>query len=231
MSTQKMTGPFGADYAVPVGYGRQPAKPPKRQPIVPPPSPEDWGVYPFYPPYPEVEPEPVPTPPIPGKHGHAPIPVYPVPGPAPAPAPQPYPPYPMPKPEKVDESSKKLAKLSAKAKVLVQMINDFEKKNKPAILTIGHNSYQFGTKMVTDGEGMYAELICTEDAIDLTTDDYKVVDDTRVIISGDDVPKDLLQTELARIRQEIVLVSEQLKNEVADDDSDTPTTVMGTDEE
>lgn len=115
MSTYKRTGPDGLDYAFPSKRPLPP--PPPHKPVPPPPAPGflppppppveppiDWAVYPYYPPYQEPI-EPVACPPIPGR-------VFP-------PPPPPFPPYPMPKPEKVDESSKKLAKLSQKAKVLV----------------------------------------------------------------------------------------------------------------
>lgn len=212
MATYKRTGPDGLDYAFPAKRPLPPPPPRKPEPPtppyperpVPPPPPhfEDWAVYPFYPPYQEPI-EPVACPPIPGR---------PVPPPPPV-----FPPYPMPRPERVDESSKKLAKLSQKAKVLVQMIKDFEQKNKPVILTIGNNSYQFGTENIVDfngepAKGMYSKLICGDpiealDSIDYTTDDSK----TRVSLKD---PVDLLQSELARVRQEITLVAAALNEEV-----------------
>ena len=108
MPTYKRSGPDGLDYAFPSKRPLPPPPPPcpKPAPPVPPCPPPDWSVYPFYPPYQESI-EPVACPPIPGRH-------FPPPPPPPF-----FPPYPMPKPEKVDESSKKLAKLSNKAKVLV----------------------------------------------------------------------------------------------------------------
>lgn len=146
------------------------------------------------------------TPPIPGR------PIIPPPPPPPY-----FPPYPMPKPEKIDESSKKLAKLSQKAKVLVQMIKDFEQKNKPVILTIGNNSYQFGTENIIDfngdpAKGMYANLVCGDPIETLDPEDYTTDDtNTRVALKN---PVDLLQSELARIRQEITLVAAALNEEV-----------------
>ena len=175
--------------------------------------------------------EPVPTPPIPGRFGPIP-PVPPRPFPPVPPCP-PCPPYPPPKPEKVDECSKKLAKLSAKAKVLVQMIKDFEKKNKPAILTIGPNSYQFGTEMITDfdgepAKGMYAGLISGEPIPEFDPNEI-VIDEsgTRVSVKN---PVDLLQTELARVRKEITLVAAKLNDEVSEEEHASEALVPGTDE-
>lgn len=227
MSTYKRTGLDGVDYAVP---GKPVLPPPPPKPPVPPVPPIDWGGYPFYPPYPPMDVEPVPTPPIPGRPGPGPIPPCPPPKPEPFPPYPPVPPYPPPKPEKVDECSKKLAKLSNKAKVLVQMINDFEKKNKAAILTIGPNSYQFGTEMVTgfDGEpakGMYAELICGDPIETLNPEDY-ITDDTNTRVALKN-PVDLLQSELARVRQEITLVAAALNNEVQPDSEPTNNAIPG----
>lgn len=225
MATYKRTGPDGFDYAFPSKRPLPPCPPPPpEKPACPPPPPphhhehcEDWAVYPFYPPYQEHC-EPVPCPPIPGR---PPIPVCP-------------PPYPMPRPEKVDESSKKLAKLSQKAKVLVQMIKDFEQKNKPAILTIGNNSYQFGTENITDfdgdlGKGMYADLICGEPIEDFEEGDCTIDPETgtRVCLNK---PEDLLQSELARIRKEITLVAAALNDEVQSDSPKPTAYIFGTDE-
>lgn len=227
MSTYKRTGPGGFDYAVP----SKPAVPPPPPPI--PPCPPDYPGYPFYPPYPGQEAEPVPTPPIPEKHCPPlppPPPPYPYP---PIPPVPPCPPYPHPPvPEKVDECSKKLAKLSEKSKVLVQMIHDFERKNKPAILTIGPNSYQFGTENIIDfngdpAKGMYAELISGDPIAELQPIDYEV-DDTGTRVALKD-PKDLLQSELARVRKEITLVAAKLNDEVQEV-NDSPSGVIGTDE-
>lgn len=229
MSTYKRTGPGGFDYAVP----SRPAPPPPPPPPLPP-CPPDYPGYPFYPPYPGQEAEPVPTPPMPERH--YPCPPPPCPPVPPPPHPHPYPPcppYPPPKPERVDECSKKLAKLSEKSKVLVQMIHDFERKNKPAILTIGPNSYQFGTENIIDFEGepakgMYAEIICGDPIDELLTEDY-VVDDTNTRVALKD-PKDLLQSELARVRKEITLVAAKLNEEVQEVNT-TPSGVIGTDED
>lgn len=222
MSTYKRTGPDGLDYAFPSKRPLPPPPPPKPGPPVPPPMPpippEDWAVYPFYPPYQEPI-EPVACPPIPGR-------VFP-------PCPPPFPPYPMPKPEKVDESSKKLAKLSNKAKVLVQMIKDFEQKNKPAILTIGNHSYQFGTDDIIDfsgepAKGMYSAIICGDPIETLDPEDY-TTDDTNTRVALKD-PKDLLQSELARVRQEITLVAAALNEEVQEPTSGGAL-IPGTDEQ
>lgn len=205
MPTYKRSGPDGLDYAFPSKRPLPPPPPcPKPIPPVPPCPPPDWSVYPFYPPYQESI-EPVACPPIPGRH-------FP-----PCPPPPFFPPYPMPKPERVDESSKKLAKLSNKAKVLVQMIKDFEQKNKPAILTIGNHSYQFGTDDIIDfngepAKGMYSAIICGDPIESLDPEDY-TTDDTNTRVSLKD-PQDLLQSELARIRQEITLVAAALNEEV-----------------
>ena len=200
MSTHKQTGPGGLDVAMPEkGYG---FPPPARccidEPIYPP---IDWRECDFYP---ADEEEPVPMPhhfrPFGRKW------------------------YPYPRPEKIDGSSKKLARLSQKAKVLVQMIKDFEQKNKPVIITIGGNSYQFGTKTITDfegesAEGMYSSLICADSVVELQAADYTVDDSqTRVALKN---PTDLLQSELARVRKEITLAAEALSNEVTSATTET----------
>lgn len=198
MSTHKQTGPGGLDVAMPEkGYGfPPPARPFIDEPIHPP---VDWRECDFYP---ADEEEPVPMPPIPGRRLFKPFGRI---------------SYPYAKPEKIDSSSKKLAQLSQKAKVLVQMIKDFEQKNKPVIITIGGNSYQFGTKTITDFEGesatgMYSTLICADSVVDLQPADYTVDDSqTRVALKS---PTDLLQSELARVRKEITLAAEALSNEV-----------------
>ena len=218
MSTYKKSNPFGWDVAVPDTASRRPLPPP-------PPLPE----YPDYLYYEDEEIEPVPTPAFPGRHCPPPPP-RPIP---PCPPPQPVPPYPVPKPEKVDECSKKLAKLSEKSKILVQMIKDFEQRNKPAILTIGPNSYQFGTESVIDfngetGKGMYAELICGEPIETLDPLDY-VVDDTKTRVALKN-PVDLLQSELARVRQEITLVAAALNNEVIPNNDVNPGNIPGVDD-
>lgn len=236
MSTYKKTGPGGFDYAVPSPKRPNPPPAPPKPPV----PPEDWGVYPFYPPYPEVAIEPVPTPPIQGATPPRPAPVEPSEPPKDwrpeYPPYWPVPPYPAPKPEKVDECSKKLAKLSQKAKVLVQMIKDFEQKNKPAILTIGNNSYQFGTENTTNfngdaATGMYASLI-SGDPIEALEDGTYTVDDTKTRVAlNSGVATDLLQTELARVRQEITLTAAALNDEVTENSSSTTTTtILGTGE-
>ncbi len=206
----KRTLPDGMDYAVPSRKPLPPLPPPP--PPCPKPGPPlppyDWDNYPYYPPFIPEEPiEPVDCPPIPGRR---PVPPPPVPPPF-------FPPYPMPTPEKVDKSSKKLAKLSQKAKVLVQMIKDFEQRNKPVIITIGPNSYQFGTENVVDFEGepakgMYSALVCGDPIETLDPMDYEV-DETNTRVALKD-PVDLLQSELARVRLEITLVAAALNNEV-----------------
>ena len=225
MPTYKRSGPDGLDYAFPSKRPLPPPPPPhppcpKPIPPVPPCPPPDWSVYPFYPPYQESI-EPVACPPIPGRH-------FP-----PCPPPPFFPPYPMPKPERVDESSKKLAKLSNKAKVLVQMIKDFEQKNKPAILTIGNHSYQFGTDDIIDfngepAKGMYSAIICGDPIESLDPEDY-TTDDTNTRVSLKD-PQDLLQSELARVRQEITLVAAALNEEVQEPTAGGAA-VPGTDEQ
>lgn len=228
MSTYKRTGPDGLDYAFPSKRPLPP--PPPHKPVPPPPVPGflpppppppppiDWAVYPYYPPYQEPI-EPVACPPIPGR-------VFP-------PPPPPFPPYPMPKPEKVDESSKKLAKLSQKAKVLVQMIKDFEQRNKPVIVTIGNNSYQFGTENIIDfngepAKGMYASIVCGDPIETLDPSEY-TTDDTNTRVALKD-PADLLQSELARVRQEITLVAAALNDEIQEPVA-TGGLVPGTDEQ
>lgn len=233
MSTQKITGPNGLDYAMPYPNPaeKKPVPPPPApfNPFYPPVPPFDPPVYPYYPPYPNMPIEPVPTPYIPGRHPHPPVPPVP---PVPPCPPPPFPPYPVPKPEKVDECSKRLAKLSQKTKVLVQMIKDFEDKNRPVIITIGPNSYQFGTENITDFEGnpakgMYASLISGEPIEEFQPEEITIDDTgTRVAVKN---PVDLLQTELARVRKEITLVAAKINDEI------TPVTpvnnlVPGTDE-
>lgn len=112
------------------------------------------------------------------------------------------------------------------------MIKNFEQKNKPAILTIGDNSYQFGTNLVTDFEGepaagMYSAIICGDPIEELLTEEY-VVDETKTRVALKE-PKDLLQSELARVRKEITLVAAALNNEVVEPTSDSAN-VPGTDE-
>lgn len=227
----KRTLPDGMDYAVPSRKPPFPPPPPPPKPMppvppcppppAPPAPPVDWAVYPYFPPYQE-EIEPVVTPPIPGR----PI----------IPPPPPFPPYPFPpKPEKTDECSRRLAQLSGKAKVLVQMIKDFEQKNKPAILTIGNHSYQFGTENIIDfsgepGKGMYSTLICGEPIQELVPKDCDIDDSgTRVAVRD---PVDLLQTELARVRLEITLVAMKLNDEVSGESgSGGSSLVPGTDEQ
>ena len=225
MSTYKRSGPDGLDYAFPSKRPLPPPPPPhppcpKPFPPVPPVPPEDWAVYPYYPPYQEPI-EPVACPPIPGR-------VFP-----PCPPP-PFPPYPIPKPEKVDESSKRLAALSEKVKVLVRMIKDFEQKNKPAILTIGKYSYQFGTENVISfagepAKGMYAGIISGTPIDTLESSDYTTDESgTRVALKN---PTDLLQSELARVRQEIILITEALNEELdPQQDSGKNSLIPGTDE-
>lgn len=218
MSTQKMTGPNGLDYAMPYPNPAEkkpvPPPPPSFNPFYPPVPPFDPPVYPYYPPYPNMPIEPVPTPYIPGRHPHPPVPPVP---PVPPCPPPPFPPYPVPKPEKVDECSKRLAKLSQKTKVLVQMIKDFEDKNRPVIITIGPNSYQFGTENITDFEGnpakgMYASLISGDPIEEFQPADITIDDTgTRVAVKN---PVDLLQTELARVRKEITLVAAKINDEI-----------------
>lgn len=218
MSTYKMTGPDGCDYAVPSPRPKRPLPPPPPKPPVPPIPPcppiPDWEVYPFYPPYPDMDAEPVPTPPIPGRRPPVPPP-HPFP---PIPPHPPVPPYPPPKPEKVDECSKKLAKLTQKTKVLVQMIKDFEDKNRPVILTIGPNSYSFGTENITDfngdpAKGMYANIVCGDPIEDFQSSEIEIDDtNTRVYVKN---PVDLLQTELARVRKEITLVAAAINGEIS----------------
>lgn len=225
MATYKRTGPDGFDYAFPSRRKCPPPPPPKPHdcdchdcPPPPPPPVEDWGVYPFYPPYQDLI-EPVPCPSIPGR---PPQPICP-------------PPYGLPKPEKVDESTRRLAKLSQKARVLVQMIKDFEQKNKPAIITIGQNSYQFGTEDILDfkgeaAKGMYSKLICGDPIETLWDGEIETDKDTgRVSIKN---PRDLLQSELARVRTEITLVAKSLNKETAEPKPiSTKAYVFGTDEE
>ena len=237
MSTYKKTGFDGMDYAFP--------GPPHRRPPMPPPPPAPpvapWDAYPFYPPFPDIDPKPVPTPPIPGLYP-PPVPPYPVPPLPPCPPPFPPrpippippcppPPYPIPRPEKADQSSKRLAQLSQKAKVLVQMIKDFEANNKPAVLTIGHNSYQFGTERISkfgetnEEKGMYSGLISGNPIQEFKQEDYETDETgTRVYLKN---AVDLLQSELARVRLEITLITNQLNNELPTNDEPAEPGVVG----
>lgn len=237
MSTQKQAGPDGCDYAV-VYPPKRPLPPPIAPPIpvIPPAPVPDWYAYPYYPPYPPLPPTPVPapvpTPFIPGHHPHPPIP--PIPPIPPCPPPPPFPPYPVPKPDKTDECSKRLAQLTEKVKVLVQMIKDFEDKNRPAILTVGPNSYQFGTENVIDfsgaqAKGMYASLISGEPIADLDPASYDIDSTgTRIALKN---PVDLLQSELARVRKEITLVTAKINEEINDTQENAPdANIPGTDE-
>lgn len=104
------------------------------------------------------------------------------------------------------------------------MIKDFEDKNKAAIVTIGHNSYQFGTENIIDfdgepAKGMYSKLICGDPIEALEENDY-VVDETKTRVALKE-PVDLLQSELARVRQEITFVAAAINKEVADNDEHT----------
>lgn len=210
MGTFKMTGPDGMDYAFPE---RDPRFIHKK-----PPCPHVGKVpFPFWafddvPDYPEDDTDAVELPFRPKK---------------------PVPPYGCPKPERVDACSKKLAILSEKAKVLVQMIKDFEQKNKPAILTIGGHSYQLGTNRVTDFDGqpaagMYSTLICGDPIESFEANEYET-DDNHVRVALKQ-PVDILQSELARVRQEITLVAAALKQEVVEPNSGDTTGLLGTDE-
>ncbi len=219
MSTYKKTCFNGVDYAVPSLPGWHPHPVPFPPP---PPPPIDWDVYPHYLPYPYGWIEPVP--PIPGKY----------PRPCPPPPPPYIPPYPCPRPEKVDECSKRLAKLTQKTKTLVQMIKDFEQKNRPVIVTIGPNSYQFGTENITDfdgepAKGMYANLVCGKPIEELEEGTY-VVDDTKTRVALKD-PVDLLQSELARVRKEITLVTAAINEEITPESApNSDPTIPGTGE-
>lgn len=229
MSTYKMSGPGGLDCAIP-----RPEKPRPEPPVPPCPPFPDWRVYPFYPPYPDMDAEPVPTPPIPGRYHPVPPPPPPHPFP-PIPPHPPCPPYPPPKPEKIDECSKKLAKLTQKTKVLVQMIKDFEDKNRPVIITIGPNSYSFGTENITNfsgdaAKGMYANIVCGNPIEDFQSDEIEIDDtNTRVFVKN---PVDLLQTELARVRKEITLVAAAINGEISgeNDANQLDSNVIGVDD-
>lgn len=142
--------------------------------------------------------------------------------------------YACPRPEKVDECSKRLAKLTQKTKTLVQMIKDFEGKNCPVIVTIGPNSYQFGTENITDfdgqpAKGMYANLVCGDPIDDLEDGTYTVDStSTRVALEN---PVDLLQSELARVRKEIILVTAAINEEITPEPApNSDPTVPGTEE-
>ena len=240
MSTQKVTGPNGVDYAMPYPLPKAPVIAPPPVPPVkipnyaafPPVPPFEFEVYPYFPPYPNVPIEPVPMPYIPGKHPLPPVPPCPPPPPIPPCPPPPFPPYPVPKPEKVDECSKRLAKLSQKTKVLVQMIKDFEDKNRPVIITIGPNSYQFGTENITDfdgnpAKGMYATLVSGDPIEDFQPGEITIDSTgTRVAVKN---PVDLLQTELARVRKEITLVAAKINDEITPGQT-VDALVPGTDE-
>ena len=101
------------------------------------------------------------------------------------------------------------------------MIKDFEQKNKPAILTIGKNSYQFGTENIIDfngepAKGQYSKIISGDPIDELLPADYEVDStNTRVSLKN---PTDLLQSELARIRKEITLIADAINEEIQEPD-------------
>lgn len=167
--------------------------PPKRPP-------HDCPPPPFYPWEYPVEPDVAPVPPELCRPPRPPYPPYP-----------PCPPFPYPKPlvVKVDEVSKEIEKLSKKSQTLVQMINDFEKHGKNAILTINGRSYNFGgekhiNESKEEEKGLYADIICgNESDIKFTSlDEFKAVD--------------LLRSELKRVQLQLKKASDELSNEVAE---------------
>lgn len=100
------------------------------------------------------------------------------------------------------------------------MIKDFEGKNRPVIITIGPNSYQFGTENITDfdgqaAKGMYASLISGDPIEELEEGTY-IVDSTNTKVALKN-PVDLLQSELARVRKEITLVTAAINEEITPD--------------
>lgn len=114
------------------------------------------------------------------------------------------------------------------------MIKDFEGKNRPVIITIGPNSYQFGTENITDfdgqaAKGMYASLISGNPIEELEEGTY-TVDSTKTRVALKN-PVDLLQSELARVRKEITLVTAAINEEITPDPaSNVNPGVPGTDE-
>lgn len=136
----------------------------------------------------------------------------------------PCPPFPYPKPLviKVDEVSKKIEKLSKKSQTLVQMINDFEKFGKNAILTINGRSYNFGgekhiNEAKEEEKGLYADIICgSESDIKFTSlEQFKAVD--------------LLRSELKRVQLQLKKASDELSNEVAEHTLGEATGLLGVD--
>lgn len=195
----KRTGIDGRDYAFP---NPCPVKPT----ILP--YPTSPCMPPAYPPYP-----PVPAMPLPHVPGPAPTPI--IPGyipPTPLP-PCPPPPYFPPKPSKTDEKLRKLQRDVERLKVVEKLITAFEQKNEPAILTIGAESYQFGTDRITNSEGtvvdgMYAEVICANNPVVPTSENFS--DDSETLSVYAINPVDLLQTEKTRLALEINLLTQAM---------------------
>lgn len=196
--THKRTGIDGYDYAWPARPTILPCPSAPPMPPVKPPCPVP--VYPYYPP---VGPGPAPF-----------IPGYIPPTPTP---PCPPPPYFPPKPSKTDARLKKLQHDIERLKVVEALIANFENKNEVAMLTIGAESYQFGTDRYTNSDkevvdGMYAKIICGE-PVAPTTDNFNVdLDELSVTPKN---PTDLLQTEKGRLSLEIMTITNALNEEAS----------------
>ncbi|MBP5773955.1 MAG: hypothetical protein J6W35_07770 [Eubacterium sp.] len=207
--TQKKTGIDGYDYAWPVRPTILPCPSAPPMPPIKPPYPVP--VYPFYPP---VGPGPVPTPFIPGYIPQPPVP------------PCPPPPYFPPKPSKTDARLKKLQADIKRLELVQTLITKFEQKNEVAILTIGGESYQFGTDRITNSEkevvdGTYANVICANEAVPPTSEYFDV--DLEELSVTPKAPTDLLQTEKSRLSLEIQIITQALYEDEQSPSSDEPT--------
>ena len=139
-----------------------------------------------------------------------------IPVPCPPIPPCPPPPYFPPKPSKVDEKLRKLQKDVERLKTVEALITAFEQKNEPAILTIGADSYQFGTDRITNSEkevvdGMYANVICSNTPVVPDGNNF-VIDRENYSVYANE-PVDLLQTERTRLALEINVITEAITAE------------------
>jgi hypothetical protein len=112
----------------------------------------------------------------------------------------PYPPYPQTSEVKIKKSSveAQICKLSKKSAVIKKMIEDFENKNKDAILKVGASTYNFG-----------AFLNITKEA-----DGSKVEEES---VYGETILTDLLKKELEAIKTKLVELTSELEEEVDDE--------------
>jgi hypothetical protein len=111
----------------------------------------------------------------------------------------PYPPVPPQSEIKIKKNSveSQICKLSKKSAVIKKMIEDFEDKNKDAILKIGASTYNFGSFSV----------ITVED------DGSKSEDES---VYGETILTDLLKKELEAIKTKLVELTSELEDEVGE---------------